>query len=298
MTFFLSIGKLVEFAEEPIVEPAAIALYHISKLARETATVLLSGEGSDELLAGYYLYSIMDKIDKLRKYTPSPILNLSKVAAVIFNRLKIKKYIDWLTLPLEKRYQGTSSYLTDNMKKVLYTKEFYNSKGSYLEDTFAHCFSKAGSKQSSLSKMLYVDTKTWLVDDLLIKADKMTMAASIELRVPFLDYRMVELAASYPASTKINAGNGKAILKSIMKDKLPESIVYRKKMGFPVPIKTGLVTIYQQHYIKIGERPELKNWINVDFMQEILRNHTSGVEDNAKLIMSLLVLTFWMDQYL
>ncbi len=296
--FFLSIGKLVEFAEEPIVEPAAIALYHISKLARETATVLLSGEGSDELLAGYYLYSIMDKIDKLRKYTPSPILSLSKIAAIIFNRLKIKKYSDWLALPLEKRYQGTSSYLTDNMKKALYTKEFYNSKGSYLEDTFAHYFSKAGSKQSSLSKMLYVDTKTWLVDDLLIKADKMTMAASIELRVPFLDYRMVELAASYPASMKINAGNGKAILKSIMKDKLPESIVYRKKMGFPVPIKDWFSNDLSRALHKISERPELKNWINVDFMQEVLRNHTSGVEDNGKLIMSLLVLTFWMDQYL
>lgn len=296
--FFLSIGKLVEFAEEPIVEPAAIALYHISKLARETATVLLSGEGSDELLAGYYLYSIMNKIDKFRKYTPSSILNLFKIAAVIFNRLKITKYTDWLTLPLEKRYQGTSSYLTDNMKKALYTKEFYNSKGSYLEDTFAHYFSKAGPKQSSLSKMLYVDTKTWLVDDLLIKADKMTMAASIELRVPFLDYRMVELAASYPASTKINAGNGKAILKSIMKDKLPESIVYRKKMGFPVPIKDWFSNDLSQVLHKIGERPELKNWINVDFMQEILRNHTSGMEDNAKLIMSLLVLTFWMNQYL
>jgi len=296
--FFASIGKLVEFAEEPIVEPAAIAMYHISKLARETAIVLLSGEGSDELLAGYYLYTIMGKIDKLQKYIPSSILGLPKYAAAFADQLKIKKYGDWLSLPLEKRYQGTSSYLTDSMKKTIYTKDFYDSKGSYLENTFANYFSKVRSRKDSLSKMLYVDTKTWLVDDLLIKADKMTMAASIELRVPFLDYRMVELAASFPAHTKINGGNGKAILKSIMKNKLPDTIVNRKKMGFPVPIKDWFSNDLAQATQKIASHPALANWINADFLRDVLRKHKSGVEDNGKLIMSLLVLTFWMDHYL
>jgi len=184
------------------------------------------------------------------------------------------------------------------MKKAIYTKDFYDSKGSYLENTFASHFSKARSRKDSLSKMLYVDTKTWLVDDLLIKADKMTMAASIELRVPFLDYRMVELAASYPANTKINGGNGKAILKSIMKDKLPESIVNRKKMGFPVPIKDWFSNDLAQAAQKIENHPALTKWINADFLQDVLQKHKSGVEDNGKLIMSLLVLTFWMDHYL
>jgi asparagine synthase (glutamine-hydrolysing) len=296
--FFTSIEKLVEFAEEPIVEPAAIALYHISKLARQSATVLLSGEGSDEILAGYFLYDIMSKIDKIQKYVPSPLLRLVKSASVFSNQLKIKKYSDWLCLPLERRYQGTSSYLTDMMKKDLYSKEFYDSKGNYLEDTFSAYFAKVGSKPDSLAKMLYVDTKTWLVDDLLVKADKMTMAASIELRVPFLDYRMVELAASFPSDIKLASGNGKAILKSIMKNKLPESIVNRKKMGFPVPIDNWFGSELKKSLDLLENNVELTKWINPEFMQHNIFKNNNGMADNGKLIMSLLVLTFWRDKYL
>ena len=293
--FIASIDKLVEFAEEPIVEPAAIALYHLSHLARKSATVLLSGEGSDEILAGYFLYEIMQKIDTIRKIFPLSLLKTAKVAACWGNRLKFAKYGDWLNLSLENRYQGTSGYLTESMKKGLYCGEFFAGKGSYLEDTYANHFEKVSHKLDPLSKMLYVDTKTWLVDDLLLKADKMTMAASIELRVPFLDYRLVELAASFPPDVKLEAGKGKAVLKSIMRNRLPSIIVNRKKMGFPVPVadwfKKDLAGVLGRMHIA----DDVRQWMNPARVEEILLSRDS---DCARISMSLLVLKAWKEKFI
>lgn len=296
--FFLSIQKFVEFAEEPILEPAAIALYHISKLARQTVTVLLSGEGSDEIFAGYYLYDLMRRIDRLQKIVPLSVLGFSKFVAILLNRTKLKKYSDWLGLPLEKRYQGTSSYLTDTVKRELYSSDFYDSKGTYLPDTFSFYYDRVKSKPDNLSKMLYVDTKTWLVDDLLLKADKMTMAASIELRVPFLDYRMVELAASFPSNIKIKSGNAKSILKSIMEGKLPDKIINRKKMGFPVPINNWFGDELFMPIRKMLSESDLSTWINQKHLDSILLRNCKCIEDNSKIIMSLLVFSVWKNKYI
>ena len=294
--FIASVEKLVEFAEEPIVEPAAIALYHLSHLARKSATVLLSGEGSDEILAGYYLYQIMQKIDGVRGVLPASWLLAAKAAAAYGSRLKMVKYCDWLNLPLENRYQGTSGYLTESMKKLLYSRDFFAGKGDYLEESYSTLFEKVSHKRDPLSKMLYVDTKTWLADDLLLKADKMTMAASIELRVPFLDYRLVELAASFPPEVKLNAGNGKAILKTIMRARLPQMIVNREKMGFPVPVGDWFKRDLTEVVYRLGLSEELKRWLNPVRVENTLRDMRN--KDSARIIMSLLVLKSWKDKFL
>jgi len=295
--FFSSIVKLVEFAEEPILEPAAIALYHISKLARQFVTVLLSGEGSDEIFAGYYLYELMGKVNRIQKYVPMSILGLLKTVSPHLKRVKINKYSDWLGLPLEGRYHGTSSYLTNTIKREFYSNYFYNSKGDYLQDTFSGYFEKVKSQPDDLSKMLYVDTKTWLADDLLLKADKMTMAASVELRVPFLDYRIVELAASFPSNIKLDSGNAKIVLKSIMKNRLPDSIIDRYKMGFPVPINNWFGNELLASIQGIIIKSDIMHWIKKEYIDDIIMNHSKGIEDNSKLIMSLLVFVFWKDHY-
>lgn len=295
--FFASIGKLVQFAEEPIVEPAAIALYHLSKLARQSATVLLSGEGSDEILAGYYLYDVMGKIDRAQRFLPAGLIRLAGAVARLSGRVKNHKYADWLALPLEKRYQGTSGALTGSVKKELYTREFYETRGSYLPDTFSPLFDRVRHKGNPLAKMLYVDAKTWLVDDLLLKADKMTMAASIELRVPFLDYRLVELAASFPSRVKLSAGSGKAVLKAIMREKLPEAIVNREKMGFYVPTKPWIERDAPALLNAIERDADLKRWIRTaPIREELRRGRHPG--DHAGLIMALLVLASWRDTFL
>jgi len=294
--FLDSLKTLVTFAEEPILEPAAIALYHISKLARENAIVLLSGEGSDEVFGGYYLYQFMRKIDVLYKVIPNCFHLVIKRINRYLSKDKYRKYADWLSMPLSSRYQGTSSYLTPSLKKTIYTDEFYNTRSTYLEDHFSSYFNRVRNKDP-LSQMLYVDTKTWLVDDLLVKADKMTMAASIELRVPFLDYRLVETVAALPSEFKIHKGEGKHLFKKIAESFLPDEIVYRKKMGFPVPTGSWFQGILMSDIENLFSRFKNNQFINYNVLSDILARHRSGVEDHSKFIMAALVFDEWMEQY-
>ena len=201
--FFSSMKTLVRYAEEPIVESAAIALYHIAKLARNKAVVLLSGEGGDEIFAGYFLYQFMHHLDRLQKITPPSLWQMFSPLRPLIPKMKYRKYFDWLLLPLKSRYQGTSSYLTESLKKEIYTPAFLESKGDYLQETFAYHFDNVDHMSDPINKVLYVDTKTWLVDDLLLKADKMMMAASIELRCSFLDRQFVEFCRTIPSKYKL-----------------------------------------------------------------------------------------------
>ncbi|GFO56848.1 amidotransferase 1, exosortase A system-associated [Geomonas sp. Red276] len=294
--FLGSLRTLVEFAEEPIVEPAAIALYRISQMAREKATVLLSGEGSDEILAGYYLYDLMLKIERLQRVVPSCFLKGARWAARLNGRLKPAKYGDWLNLGLEERYHGTSSYLTGSMKDRLYAPGFLSRRGGYLDETFARHFAKVAHLPDPLSRMLYVDAKTWLADDLLVKADKMTMAASIELRVPFLDYRMVELATSFPSRMKLAGGSGKAVLKSMMRPKLPAEIVDRKKMGFPVPVGQWFGNELAGALASMRIPEEMSPWLDPARVESALAGREGT--DGSRLVMSLLVFKAWKEKYL
>jgi len=296
--FLKSIEDLIAFAEEPVVEPAAIALYRLSQLAKHHATVLLSGEGSDELFGGYYLYEIMNKIEKIQNLVPNSLLKLLLPLKAFLSKNKYIKYFDWLHQPLAVRYQGTSSYLTNTLKLSTYANDFMATKGDYLDSTFSKYFANVANHDDNLFKMQYVDSKTWLVDDLLLKADKMTMAASIELRVPFLDYRLVEFAASLSKKQKIYNGNGKVILKEIMKNKLPNEIVLRKKLGFHVPINNWFSNeIFDDIRNLILCSSVISKCINKKQLMAKLANHETGCEDNSKLIMSMLVLSEWEKQF-
>lgn len=295
--FFLSLETLVRFAEEPIVEPAAIALYHISKKAREHAIVLLSGEGSDEIFGGYYLYHFMSIVEKVRKISPGllqPLLPF--IGRLSFLQLKYKKYCDWMNIPLHERYQGTSSYMTPLIKKFLYHPDFLKHHSSYLSEQFEGHFNKVKHKDH-LSQMLYVDTKTWLVDDLLVKADKMTMAASIELRVPFLDYRLVEAVTTMPSDLKILNGKGKYLLKKIAESILPRKIIYREKKGFPVPtnewFKGELISQIEDRINGLKK----ESWFNPKALDSLVNRQKTGKEDLSKMLMTLMVFSEWLRQY-
>jgi asparagine synthase (glutamine-hydrolysing) len=293
--FFASLRTLIEHTEEPIVEPAAIALYQLSKLARQEVTVLLSGEGSDEILGGYSLYRVMSRLNRWQGALPPSLWKLLLPLGGLLPLDKHRKYLDWLAQPLEQRYQGTSAFLTPSLKQRLYTPEFLARRGSYLEEVFATHFSRASHRPDTLGKMLYVDTKTWLVDDLLVKADKMTMAASVELRVPFLDHRLVEFATSLPGALKVRDGDGKWILKRAMETKLPSEIVWRAKMGFPVPVRRWfggeLLPRIEETLMGSNHLP----WVSRTEVRRLLTAQAQGREDHSKLIMSLLVLHAWRE---
>ena len=300
--FLDSIPQMVEIAEEPLVETPAIPLYQIAKAAKPHATVLLSGEGSDEVFGGYGLYRKMLQMEKGFRY---PVVGTKKLFPIMHNIPqaflpgdRLKKYMDWISNPLENRYRGTSADVTNRIRRSFYARDFllYLQKKPYLDDRFNSWF-KDVAHRDVLSKMLYVDSKTWLPDDLLLKADKMTMAASIELRVPFLDHKIVTFAASLPAHYKIYKGEGKFILKKLMEGVLPKDIIYRKKKGFTVPTQqwfTGKL-LKPARDIIMSEKLMNRGWFQKGYLETMFDRHSRGREDYSRRIFSLLVLYHWLD---
>ena len=219
--------------------------------------------------------------------------------AKLFTEEKLRKYVDWLFSPLEKAYRGTSADLAESFKTSFYTEEFLEKKGNYLDTTFHDYFKQAEGKDA-LSKLLYVDAKTWLSDDLLLKADKMSMAASVELRVPFLDHVLMEFAASLPSDFKINKEQGKYILKKSMEDILPHEIIYRKKMGFPIPVSQwfGKELNDQARDILLSKRSVQRGYIKPTYVKKILERQKENRGDHGRRIFSLLNLEMWHRMYI
>jgi asparagine synthase (glutamine-hydrolysing) len=230
--------------EEAVCEPPAVALYYISKLAKEHVKVLISGEGGDEAFAGYPNYRNLLWLERL-KSVARPLNGVFSGMLGAFNSVahskKIAKYLPLLDIPLSSYYYSrTSSPFT-----------FFNQPANPV---YSSAFAATVDKRKSLSavqkylqgdlnnlnKMLYVDTKTWLPDDLLIKADKITMANSIELRVPFLDHKVMEFAASLPSNFKVHGFTTKYLAKKALSPRVPQEIINRKKTGFPVPYESWL----------------------------------------------------------
>lgn len=286
--------------EEPVCEPPAIALYYISRLAKDHVKVLISGEGGDEAFAGYQNYRNFLWLEYL-KSNSGPF---NGIVGSFFDIIgdfspfrKFKKYAPLMTLPLDSYYYSrTATPFTffNREFKNLYLAEVRDD----IEEKFSKrptdaCFEKITSKDN-LSKMLYVDTKTWLPDDLLVKADKITMANSIELRVPLLDHKVLEFAASLPANFKIRGFITKYILKKAFQDKVPEEVIKRKKTGFPVPYRRWFRNELKTYIAEILlDRKTLdRGYFKRGVIEKILSDD-SRYSDYSKEIFSLLALELW-----
>ena len=296
------IPRYVYHMDEPVTESAAISLYYIAKMAKNYVTVVLSGEGSDELFAGYDFYYYNCIIENYRQALGN------KGAAYVIRALcsvlpdnKIKKYLRMSLLPLESRYKGISTY-DEQQKEILYSSAFRNhlrDNNDNATSEFIHNLFTKTKHNDALSKMLYFDTKTWLVDDLLIKADRMSMAASLELRVPFLDHRIVEFAATIPSKYKLNGRTTKHVLKQMLKGVLPQEIVYRKKMGFPTPLKIMFQNELADyaHDVLTSTSAKIGEFFVTEEIRRLLREHVTKVRDNHRIIWQLVVLETCLQLY-
>jgi len=291
--FFESLDLLVNFTEEPLVEPAAIALYHLARMAGSEAKVLLSGEGCDEIFAGYGIYQRMLTLERLHQVLPESAWSVLRPILCRLPDHRASKYLDWATSPLEKRFKGTSANLPWSKKRRLYHKDFLGQTGDYLESTFSAHFAKLPSHKSTLAKLLYVDSKTWLPDDLLLKADKMTMAASVELRVPFLDHRLVEFASSLPDELRLHGGQSKRIFRQALTPLLPEPVLTRSKKGFPVPTRRWFSEELSPLIRNRLETSPHLPWIDPAKLHKLFRNPRDLTDEQSRLVMSLLVLDAW-----
>ena len=247
--------KYIWHMEEPVCEPPAVALYYVSKLAKEFVKVLISGEGGDEAFAGYSNYRSLLWLERL-KGLPTPLRQLLSASLSMLTPFASpgwqEKSAQFLHSRLEDSYYGRTSHPSrffNSRWQQFYSSDFAQRIDKKFSSHAATKHFRNGHRAGPLGKMLYVDTKTWLPDDLLIKADKMTMANSIELRVPLLDHKILEFAASLPQNFKIRGFTTKYIAKKALRGRVPREILDRKKAGFPVPYEKWL-------------RLELKDWVH------------------------------------
>lgn len=298
------IPEYVRLMDEPVTESAAISLYMLSQMTTQDVTVVLSGEGSDEVFAGYDWYRYMQFVERYRGIVgqsgASMLSSLANLPGV--RNSKLAKYLTLGGFPLEQRHKGISTY-DERMKSLLYSDAYRDSFRDRSRDqshaeTAEFLAALFNNDRNSLNKMLYFDTKTWLVDDLLIKADRMSMAASLELRVPFLDYRVVEFGARLPIQYKINKGQGKFLLKKMVEGLLPDEIVYRKKMGFPTPLKLmfqGALKDYSSDLL-LAPNARILDFFTREGVGHLLSEHQSGRQDYHRELWQLVVLEEWLQQ--
>ena len=241
--------------EEPVCEPQAVALYYVSRMARTYVKVLISGEGGDEAFAGYSIYRNILWLERLKRLLGpinGPTSRALSRANVRLRSRKVAKYAPLLDLSFDSYYFSRTSSpagFFNSRIHELYTEDFLQHVNKENSVGIVKGYLRNGGGANTVNKMLYVDTKTSLPDDLLLKADKMTMANSLELRVPFLDHKLLEFAASLPAHYKVRRFTTKYLAKRALKDLIPKEILRRKKVGFPVPYESWL-------------RKELKPWIS------------------------------------
>jgi len=280
--------KIVWHMDEPVGDTASIPLYYLSRFARQEVTVALSGEGSDEIFAGYPIYRRMLRIEAANR------IPLAGWAGRLVGRVagdnKIRKYADMLGQPLEWRYGGVGGLFTQAQADRLLP-----SKQPAL-DGVARAYERCRNLPA-LGRMSYVDLNTWLPDDLLVKADRMTMANSLELRVPFLDHHLVEFAARLPRALRLRGGVTKFLLKKWAERLLPREIVYRTKKGFPVPTKSwfrGDLAEYARETLLTGGGAS-RELFAASEIERLLAAHR--MEDRSEQIYSLLVLNHWKEQF-
>jgi asparagine synthase (glutamine-hydrolysing) len=298
--FFEKLPDLVWHEDEPIGFIASVPLYFVSKLAQEHVKVVLTGEGSDEMLAGYARY---DKALRLIGYG-----SRYENAAPAFVRSAIRSGASRIGGKLARtflaRTADVESLFLDNfavfgreMQSRLFSDETrarinnadpYASQNAWLEKTDA---------REMLDKLLYVDSKTYL-HELLMKQDQMSMAASVESRVPFLDHKLAELTARMPVKLKLRGRTTKFLLKEAMRGVLPDEIRYRQKMGFPVPVGAwfrGKFRTIVDEYV-LGERARARNIFDAGFVGEIVRRHNAG-ENHDERLWALVNFEIWQRRF-
>jgi asparagine synthase (glutamine-hydrolysing) len=289
--FATSLPDLVWKMDEPVADPAAIPLFFLSKLAREQITVVHSGEGADEALAGYGLYKKMLAIGRGQKWFGHGLASSLAKRGMVAG--KVQKYLEWGSKPLAERYRGIRSVMTEHEVATIYKHADAANPDSYGEQVWSALFAKTAG-YSDLNRMLYVDQQTWLPDDLLIKADRMTMAASIELRVPFLDHKMLEFCATLPDDLKLRKSTSKYLLKKIMRGRVPDSILDGAKKGFSIPIGNWLKTsLHETTRGWILDSPFLSENLRRPALEEMLKAHKSGSRNVEGPLFALICLSLW-----
>ncbi|PYU96293.1 MAG: asparagine synthase (glutamine-hydrolyzing) [Acidobacteria bacterium] len=302
------VQHLVGFLSEPLADVSVFPTYLVSQLARRNVTVVLSGDGGDELFAGYEWY-VADKIARYYQKLPGalrrrwiPLLmncippSSQKKGAVN----KLKRFVEGSALPASLRHFRWSTFMTEDKKSQLYSEELRGSAGGLDTCSRFVAYLDAVKEADPLWRAQFADIKTYLVDNILAKVDRMSMANSLEARTPFLDYRVVEFAAGVPSHLKLNGFQSKYLLKRCMAGKLPNEILHRKKEGFSIPIKNWLKKELRplMEDVLSEQRIKREGLFNAPYIEKLKADHLKGAANNSHQLWPLIVFECWRDKYL
>ncbi len=296
---FSLLDDLAYIYDEPFADSSAIPTYRVCELAKEKVTVALSGDGGDEVFAGYRRYLWHEREEKVRRLIPA------KIRSSLFGWLgKVYPKLDWAPKFLRGKstfqaiardtvegYFHNFSILTEEQREQLFSPALKEKLNGYQAISTFYQYAEQFDGQDSISLVQYLDIKTYLPGDILTKVDRVSMAHALEVRVPLLDHHFVEWAAGIPANQKLVKSNGKHIFKKALEGYLPDDVLYRKKMGFSVPLakwfRGPLKTKLREHLLEgLLSESEL---FNQAYVTQLVEQHQSGLRDNSAALWCLLM---------
>ncbi len=302
-----SLKDIVTYFDEPFADPSLVPTYFVSKLARTQVTVALAGDGGDESFAGYEKYAIDHLENQIRNLIPKPVRTrlFPRVARFLSKRSysglrRAGTLLNALSHSPAYGFFMTNSFFERALWSKVLKPEFASTLADYdpAEQTLSHYH--ACKAEDHLSKVLYTDFKTYLPGGILVKVDRMSMANSLEVRAPMLDYRLVEWAASIPSALKLKGKEKKFLLREFTARLVGRDVVNRKKQGFSVPLAEWFRNEIKElaHDTLFAAREGLPDYFNMDEVREIWMLHQSGERDYSSELWSFLVFQIWFDHYI
>lgn len=281
------------YLDEPLADPAAIALYFVSNLAKEKVKVVMSGEGADELFGGYRIYH---EPISLAKYEKIPLF-LRKAAAglaQVLPNVKGRGFLIRGSKSIEERFIGNANIFSVKERRAILKHE----TGAKTPQEITGPIYEKVQNQPDITKMQYLDIHLWMVGDILLKADKMSMANSLELRVPFLDKEVMALAQTLPVAYRVNQENTKYAMRLAAKRHLPEAVARKRKLGFPVPIRVWLKEDRFYQVVKEAFESEIAHrYFHTDKLVWLLDKHRQGEMDNSRKIWTVYMFLLWYEKF-
>jgi asparagine synthase (glutamine-hydrolysing) len=298
------VDKLAWHFDEPFADSSAIPTYYVSKIARRQVTVALGGDGGDENFAGYRRYKLDHYENQLRGYVPAalrqavfgPLGRIYPALAWAPRVFRAKSTFQSLSRGPLEGYFNSVSYFRPDDKTRLFTSDFQGRLGGYQSLEVLRRYYDRADTDDPLSKIQYVDVKTYLTDDILTKVDRASMAVSLEVRAPMLDHHFMECAAAIPSTLKLRGGEGKYILKKALEPKLPNDILYRAKQGFAIPLGTWFRRELKDmaHEIIVGTKD---NILDQRFLRRIWTQHQKEQYDRSALLWATLMFRKWQQSF-
>lgn len=300
------VPMIPELLDEPMADASIIPTYLLSKFTRNYVKVALGGDGGDELFAGYPTYlahKFANYYENIFSFIHPAIKSLGNLLPVSDDNIsfdfKVKKFLSGIGYPSGIRNSiWLGSFLFDEIEKII-SKDIHSSfdKNHIVEEIYLH--EKEYPYNDEITKLQYLDLRLYLQESILVKVDRASMACSLEVRAPFLDYELVEFVMSIPSRLKLKNFTSKYILKKALRNLLPEEIINRPKKGFGIPIakwiKGPLKGLFQD--LLDAEKIKREGFLNQNYVKILLEDHLSNRKDNRKKLWTLLVWELWVNKY-